>query len=88
MKRVDFDLGTTAAAAQVSRRAVEAAERIMEKHRSALQAVGVIGMWIGAKARRPYIMLAVTPSGSAKLQQSIPDSIEGINVYYLEGTST
>jgi hypothetical protein len=85
MKKINFDLGTTATASRVSRRDVEAAHRVMEKHKSLLQGAGVVGMWIGAKAARPYIMLAVRPGRSAKLQQAIPDSIEGVNVYYVEG---
>jgi hypothetical protein len=86
MKKVDFDLGTTAVAARASRRDVKAAQRVMEKHKSLLQGAGVVGIWIGAKASRPYIMVAVSPDVSARLQRSIPDSIEGVNVYYVEGT--
>jgi len=86
MKKVNFDLRTTAAASRASRRDVEAARRVMEKHKSLLQGAGVVGMWIGAKSSRPYIMVAVSPDGSAKLQHTIPDSIEGVNVYYVEGT--
>jgi hypothetical protein len=84
MKKADFDLGK-AAAEGASQRDVESAERIMRRHKSLLQADGVSGMWIGAKASRPYIMLAVSPSGTAKLKQTIPDSLDGVAIYYIEG---
>lgn len=87
MKKADFDLGK-AAAAGASRRDIESAEQIMQKHRSLLQADGVSGMWVGAKASRPYIMVAVSPSGTAKLKQTIPDSLDGVAIYYIEGIST
>lgn len=84
MKRADFDLGL-AAASGVSTSDIELAEQVMRRHKSLLQAEGVSGMWIGAKASKPYIMVAVNPSGSAKLQNRIPDSLEGVAVYYIEG---
>jgi hypothetical protein len=48
-------------------------------------APGVLGMWVGARASRPYIMLAVNENHGEELREAIPDSLDGINVYYLEG---
>jgi hypothetical protein len=87
MKKADFDLGK-AAAAGADQRDIESAEQIMQRHKSLLQADGVSGMWVGAKASRPYIMVAVSPSGSAKLKQTIPDSLDGVAIYYIEGIPT
>jgi hypothetical protein len=84
MRRADFDLGL-AAASGLSSSDVKVAEQVMRRHKSLLQADGVSGMWIGGKASKPYIMVAVNPSGSAKLQNTIPDSLEGVAVYYIEG---
>jgi hypothetical protein len=86
MIKADFDLGN-AAAVGASRGDVESAARTMQRHRSLLQAVGVSGMWIGAKASRPYIMISVNPAEAAELRQAVPDSLDGVPVYYIEGTA-
>jgi hypothetical protein len=85
MMKADFDLGA-AAVPPTSRRDLRHAERVLERNKSRLQASGVVGMWIGAKASRPYIMIAVNQDRGKELRQAIPDSLDGINVYYVEGT--
>jgi hypothetical protein len=85
MKKANFDLGT-AAVAPTSRCDLRHAERVLERNKLRLQASGVVGMWIGAKASRPYIMIAVNQNRGKELRQMIPDSLEGISVYYVEGT--
>jgi len=40
--------------------------------------------WVGTRAGRPCIMLAVR-SGFRHVIELIPDSVEGFSVYYLEG---
>lgn len=83
MKKVDFNIGTAAVAG--SRTDLGAASRVMEQHRELLQVPGVVGMWVGAAASEPYIMLAVKEGRSASLTRTIPDSLDGINIYYTEG---
>jgi len=87
MRKADFELGE-AAVSGASERDIGAAKLIMRKHRSILHAEGVSGIWIGAKASKPYIMVSVSPSGSARLKRQIPDSLDGITVYYIEGVPT
>lgn len=84
MRKTDFDV-VTAAIQDAGRSDLEDAQRVMEKNRHILQARGVVGMWVGACASRPYIMLAVNENQGNELREVIPDSVDGINVYYVEG---
>jgi hypothetical protein len=83
VRRVDFDIGE--AAAKGARIDLRGASRVMEQHRELLEAPGVIGVWVGTAARKPCIMLAVHEDRSAGLSEAIPDTLDGINVYYVEG---
>lgn len=87
MKKAQFDLGK-AAQDRAPGRAMVKARRVMAKNENMLHAPGVLGVWIGAKASRPYIMLAVNRRHSEGLRQTIPDSLDGIRVYYIEGKLT
>jgi hypothetical protein len=87
MKKLDFDLNT-AAIGPASTGDLENAKRVMQTHKGVLQASGVVGMWIGARAAEPYIMVAVNPAKGKQLERTIPDSIDGVSVYYIEGTPT
>lgn len=84
MKKANFDLGA-AALLGVSPHDVQAAHGVMERNQHLLQATGVVGVWIGARAHRPYIMLAVNEQHSDELRERIPDALDGINAYYIEG---
>ena len=85
MLRADFDLGATAlAGAPVG--ALDRAQRVMEGHIGLLRAPGVVGMWVGARAFKPYIMLALDEAHSEQLRCAIPDALDGVSVYYVEGT--
>ena len=83
MKKLDFDLKDTSKA---TGRDLKNAVRVMERHKRVLHASGVVGTWVGAKASQHYIMVAVDPDNGEKLKRTIPDSIEGVAVYYIEGT--
>jgi hypothetical protein len=87
MRKADFELGE-AAMSGASERDIEAAKLIMRKHRSILQAEGISGIWIGPRLSKPYIMVSVSPSGSGRLKRQIPDSLDGLAVYYIEGVPT
>ena len=83
MKKVDFDMGV---AAQAGRQTdLRTASQTMERNRELLQAPGVLGMWVGARSASPYIMLAVNEAAGPALSQAIPDIVDGIRVYYIEG---
>lgn len=87
MKKTDFDVAT-AAIQDAGRSDLHRARRAMEKHRDILQADGVVGMWVGARASTPYIMVAVMESRGDQLRDIIPDSVDGVSVYYVEGIPT
>ena len=84
MQKLDFELGTAAVGAARSGD-LENAERVMRTHKRVLQASGVVAMWVGAKAAEPYIMIAVNPAAGKQLERTIPDSIDGVSIYYIEG---
>lgn len=84
MKKADFDIGA-AALVGVALSDVQIAQGVMERNRGLLQAPGVVGVWIGARAHQPYIMLAVKEQGGDELRHHIPDSLDGISVYNIEG---
>jgi hypothetical protein len=83
MKKADFDIATDAVSGHDT--ALDRAQEVLDRNRNQLQTSGVVAMWIGAKASRPYIMLAVNPDQTQELRQVIPDSLDGISVYYIEG---
>ena len=85
MRRADFDVGATALAG-APLGALDKARRVMEGHMGLLHAPGVVGMWVGARAFNPYIMLALDEAHSEELRGTIPDALDGVSVYYVEGT--
>jgi len=85
LRKTDFDVAT-AAIQDAGRSDLHHARRVMERNRHILQTDGVVGMWVGARASRPYIMLAVLENRGNQLRDVIPDSVDGVNVYYVEGT--
>ncbi len=87
MKKLDFEL-RTAATSTASGSALENAHRVMEEHKDVLHTSGVVGTWIGAVASQAYIMVALNQGNSERLRKMIPDSIEGVSVYYIGGTPT
>jgi hypothetical protein len=87
LRKTDFDV-VKAAIQDEGRSDLHHAQRVMEKNRHILQADGVVGMWVGARASKPYIMVAVMEHRGRQLQAVIPDSVDGVSVYYVEGTPT
>ncbi len=85
MRKTDFDV-VTAAIQDAGRSDLHYAQRVMERNRHILQADGVVGMWVGARSSTPYIMLAVMENRGNLLRDVIPDSVDGVSVYYVEGT--
>jgi hypothetical protein len=85
MRKADFDLAAGAIEG-VRSGDLRNAQQILERNRHILQAPGVLGMWVGAQASRPYIMVAVQENHGKEISKAIPDSLDGINVYYLEGS--
>ena len=85
MRKTDFDVAT-AAIEDAGRSDLHHAASVMERNRHRLQADGVVGMWVGARASRPYIMIAVRQDRGDQLRSVIPDSVDGVSVYYIEGT--
>jgi hypothetical protein len=83
MRKPDFDIRSAALLGTATD--LDRAARAIERHRWLLQEPGVLGMWAGARGAEPYIMLAVREDGSTRLSRTIPDSLEGISVYYIEG---
>ena len=81
MKKVDFNI----AASAKSSTDIRVAARVMKKNRRLLSSPDIFGVWVGARASEPYIMLGIKPGRSADLSDAIPDSIEGVTVYYVEG---
>jgi hypothetical protein len=84
MRRTDFDVAT-AAVEDAGQSDLHRAASILERNRHLLQADGVVGMWVGARASEPYIMLAVRQDRGDHLRSVIPDSVDGVSVYYIEG---
>lgn len=85
MRRVDFDLGQ-AALGGVTEIDFRVAQRVLDQHRSRLQEPGVIGTWVGARASTPYVMVALRAPHSEELCARIPDALDGVSVYYIEGS--
>ena len=85
MKKADFDLATGAMQGG-SNVALKFATRVMKTNQQKLSGPDVLSMWVGARGSEPYIMLAVRGDHSARLSRTIPDSIEGVKVYYVEGS--
>ena len=83
MRRVDFDIA--AEAAQATGVDLQPAEEVVRTNRHLLTTPGVLGIWAGARASEPYVMVAIKEDRTNGLRQTIPDSIDGVNVYYLEG---
>ena len=84
MQKARFNLGQ-AANAGASWRELKRAERVRNQNERLFRAPGVVGVWVGAKESRPYIMLAVAQGLGDSLKKAIPDALEGISVYYIEG---
>jgi hypothetical protein len=84
MRKVDFDLAAGASSGAPARDLRNAA-RVMERNRLLLQAPGVVGLWVGAQASKPYIIVAISQDSGDELRDAIPDSLDGVNVYYIEG---
>jgi hypothetical protein len=84
MRKVDFDLAAGAIPGAPASD-IHSAARVMERNRRLLQAPGVVGIWVGARASKPYIILAVSQDRGDELRDAIPDSLDGVNVYYIEG---
>jgi hypothetical protein len=85
MRKLDIDLAA-AADSNVSSNALDQAHRIMQRHQGILRTPGVVGTWVGAAASRPYIMVAVDQNTEEDLTKTIPDSIEGVAIYYIQGS--
>lgn len=83
MRRVDFDIaGEAVRGADVN---LDGAEEVIRRNRHLLGMLGVVGIWAGARASEPYIMLAIQEGRMSDLSKTIPDSIDGVKVYYVEG---
>ncbi len=85
MRNAEFSLDE-AATSSASHQAMEDAQRVLETNRPLLQASEVVGVWVGAQASKAYIMLALNRGGGEKLKRAIPDSIDGVSIYFIEGT--
>jgi hypothetical protein len=81
MKKVNFDAAEEAEAAD--KVDLSPAISVLENNRDLLHLPGVIATWVGARAAAPYIMVAVG-NQETDLASAIPDTIEGIDVYYLK----
>jgi hypothetical protein len=65
----------------------ERAQAVLEKHKTLFAVVkDIVGYWIGSKFGEPYIMVAVMEGRGKVVEGKIPDMLDGIKVYYLEGT--
>lgn len=84
LKRPSFDIASEAIVG-ASRIELEGASVVLDKHRDLLQTPGVVGIWVGAAKSKPFIMVAVRQGHSKQLRRAIPDSLDGISVYYVEG---
>jgi hypothetical protein len=85
MRKADFNLAA-AAIEGVRSGDLRNAQRVLKRNRHILQAPGVLGMWVGAQASRPYIMVAIQENQGEEIRKAIADSLDGINAYYLEGS--
>ena len=81
MKRANFDLATAASGESDLR----TAKRVLRDNGHLLQRPGVIGVWVGARFSEQYIMVAINQERIARLSMAIPDSIDGVKVYFVEG---
>jgi hypothetical protein len=86
MKKADFDPAETATKARS--RDLRNAERVLKKNQGIFAEDGIVGTWVGAGHAGACIMLAVNASRSKALRDVIPDSLDGIAVYYVEGSLT
>jgi hypothetical protein len=84
MRKVDFD--PVESAVKVATRDLRNAERVLERNHSIFEEDGVVATWVGAGTSGPCIMLAVNENRSKELRNVIPDSLDGIAVYYVEGS--
>jgi hypothetical protein len=80
MKEVDFDLAAGAAERQ-DPDDMRAAAAVLERRWSALHTMGAVATWVGARQGRPCIILVI--DADALAPQTIPDCLEGFEVYYL-----
>jgi hypothetical protein len=85
MRKSEFNLDE-AAISNASRESMEEARRVLETNQPLLRSSGVVGSWVGARASKAYIMLALKRGSSEKLKRAIPDSIDGVSIYFIEGT--
>ena len=85
MRRVNFDLGS-AATPGVPGTDLARAQLVVETNQHLLQVPGVVGVWVGGKASTPIIVIAVREHRGHELESKVPDSLDGVNVYYIEGT--
>ena len=85
MRRPEFNLDE-AAKSNASPESMEEARRVLEANQPLLRSSGVVGSWVGARASQAYIMLALKRGSGERLKRSIPDSINGISIYFVEGT--
>lgn len=85
MKKLDFDWRKASKPLQpdIEKRAQEILKRYRDEY---LSHPDIQGVWIGSKYGEPYIMILVKPG--SKLIKTIPDELERLKVYYLEGMST
>lgn len=86
MRRADFDPVETAMKARS--RDLRNVERVLKRNQHIFEEDGVVGTWVGAGSSGPCIMLAVNENRSKALRDVIPDSLDGIAVYYVEGELT
>jgi hypothetical protein len=86
MKKADFDPAGTATKARSQD--LRNAERVLKKNRGIFAEDGVGGTWVGAGSSGACIMLAVNANRSKALRNVIPDSLDGIAIYYVEGSLT
>jgi hypothetical protein len=84
MKKVDFDVA--AGAVEALNTDLSVAERVLRANEDVLTSPGVVGVWVGARGSEPYIMVAVEGDKSTRLRRTIPDSMGGVSIYYVEGS--
>ena len=83
MKPANFDIATEAVrGGEVD---LKPAEKVISTIQHLRRTPGVLGIWAGARASEPYVMLAINGERSRRLSRMIPDSIGGVNIYYVEG---
>lgn len=65
----------------------ERAQAVLDKHKTRLRNVSdIVGYWIGSRFGEPYIMVAVREGRGIVAERKIPDALDGVRVYYIEGT--